>query len=107
MACCGTPPTRAGFPAKRAATELAKRASASGKTSICGARIVEQRVVNACIQALDDLQDYIDEATHDPWPGDRAPSRPYAEIHGTRVVLGYGSPDAPVLECEPIPLDAV
>lgn len=65
-----------------------------------------ERIVGICRQALDELQDYIDEATHDPWPGDRTPPRPYAEVRGAAVVLGYGTPDAPVLECEPIPLDA-
>ncbi len=64
-----------------------------------------EHIVGVCRQALDELQDYIDEATHDPWPGDRTPPRPYAEIRGAEVVLGYGTPDTPVLECEPIRLD--
>jgi hypothetical protein len=67
-------------------------------------QIFGERVVNGCIQALDDLQDYVDEATHDPWPGDRTPPPPYAEIRETRVVLGYATPRARVLECDPIPL---
>jgi hypothetical protein len=66
---------------------------------------VEERVLYACVQALDDLQDYIDEATHDPWPGDSTPPQPYAEIRDARVILGYGTPGATVLGCEPIPLD--
>lgn len=33
-------------------------------------------------QALDELQDYVDEASHEPWPGTRAPPRPFAEIRG-------------------------
>lgn len=66
----------------------------------------DERAVNACVEALHSLQDYIDEATHDPWPGDRTPPRPYAEIRGAEVALGYGTPDAPLLECDPIALDA-
>lgn len=64
-----------------------------------------ERIVGVCRQVLDELQDYIDEATHDPWPGGRTPPRPYAEIRGAAVVLGYGTPELPVLECAPIPLD--
>src|ERR1700685_2982975 len=31
-------------------------------------------------QALDELQDFISEATHDPWPGTTAQPRPHARI---------------------------
>jgi hypothetical protein len=55
-------------------------------------------------QALDELQDYISEATHDPWPGIRAQPRPYARIRDAMLHLGYGDPDAPILSCAPIPL---
>jgi hypothetical protein len=58
-------------------------------------------------QALDELQDYISEATHDPWPGTRAQPRPYARIRDAMLHLGYGDPDAPVLACTPIPLAAL
>lgn len=63
----------------------------------------EERLVNACIEALHALQDYVDQATHDPWPGDRTPPRPYAEFRDARVTLGYGTPGTPVLECDPFP----
>src|SRR5262245_16198935 len=33
-------------------------------------------------QALDELQDFIDEATHDPWPGNVTPPRPYGQARG-------------------------
>ena len=55
-------------------------------------------------QALDELQDYISEATHDPWPGTTAQPRPYARIGDSMLYLGYGDPDAPILTCAPIPL---
>jgi hypothetical protein len=58
-------------------------------------------------QALDELQDYVDEASHEPWPGTGTPPRPFAEIRGPLLHLWYGGPDitSPViLACEPIPL---
>jgi hypothetical protein len=55
-------------------------------------------------QALDELQDYISEATHDPWPGITAQPRPYARIRDSMLYVGYGDPDAPILACAPIPL---
>lgn len=58
-------------------------------------------------QALDELQDYVDEASHDPWPGARTPPRPFAEIRGHALHLWYGGPDVTspvVLACESIPL---
>ncbi len=58
-------------------------------------------------QALDELQDYIDEASHDPWPGTRTPPRPFAEMRGAELHLWYGGPDVnspAILACQPIPL---
>jgi hypothetical protein len=40
---------------------------------------VEDQVTSIAMQALDELQDYVDEASHDPWPGMRTPLRPFAE----------------------------
>jgi hypothetical protein len=77
-------------------------------------------VTRVAAQALDELQDYVSEATHDPWPGTRAQPRPhdpwpgtraqprpYARIRDALLHLGYGDPDAPVLACAPIPLAAL
>jgi hypothetical protein len=58
-------------------------------------------------QALDELQDFVDEATHDPWPGTVSPPRAYAQVRGEMLHLRYGGPDIgddAVLACEPIPL---
>jgi hypothetical protein len=67
----------------------------------------EDRIAGAAEQALDELQDYIDEATHDPWPGERTPPQAHAQVRGQTLHLWYGgseiSSDA-VLACEPIPL---
>jgi hypothetical protein len=62
---------------------------------------------NVARRALDELQDYVDEASHEPWPGTTAPPRPFAEIRGPFLRLWYGGPDITgpvILACEPIPL---
>ena len=64
-------------------------------------------VTRVAAQALDELQDYVSEATHDPWPGTRAQPRPHARIQDAMLHLGYGDPDVPVLACAPIPLAAL
>ena len=60
--------------------------------------------------ALDNLQDFVDEASHDPWPGERTPPHPYAEIRDGSLHLWYGGDDSTspvVLACEPVPLALV
>jgi hypothetical protein len=67
----------------------------------------EDRIAGVAAQALDELQDYIDEATHDPWPGGRTPPRAYAQVRGRTLHLWYGGPDISsnaVLARVPIPL---
>lgn len=61
-------------------------------------------IIGVAVQALGELQDYIDEATHELWPGDGIPSRLGAEIRDSAVHLWYGDPDSAVLACDPIPL---
>jgi hypothetical protein len=65
----------------------------------------EDRIAGVAARALDELQDYIDEATHDPWPGKRTPQRAHAQVRDRTLHLWYG-PDISnaVLACEPIPL---
>jgi hypothetical protein len=62
------------------------------------------RLTGLAVQALDELQDYISEATHDPWPGTTAQPRPHAEIRDSMLHLWYGDPASPALTCTPIPL---
>lgn len=53
------------------------------------------------------LQDYIDEATHEPWPGERTPPQAYAEVRDAVLHLWYGEPgasDQVVLGCAPVAL---
>jgi hypothetical protein len=56
-------------------------------------------IIGLAILALDGLQDFIDEATHDPWPGTRTPPRPHAQIRGPMLHMWYGERDNVVLAC--------
>ncbi len=67
----------------------------------------EDAVAEVAALALGELQDYVDEATHDPWPGRSTPPRPYAQVRQDMLHLWYGGlelNDNVVLACEPIPL---
>jgi hypothetical protein len=61
-------------------------------------------IVRVAVLALDHLQDYVSEATHDPWPGTSSQPRPSAQIRGPVLRLWYGEHDNFVLACQPIPL---
>jgi hypothetical protein len=61
-------------------------------------------IVLVAILVLDHLQDYVSEATHDPWPGTSSQPRPSAQIRGRVLHLWYGEHDNVVLACQPIPL---
>jgi hypothetical protein len=61
-------------------------------------------IVEACVHALDDLRNYVDEETIEPWPGSGAPPAPGARIEDGRVLLWSGDAEDPVLWLEPIPL---
>jgi|SRR5579864_7340287 hypothetical protein len=68
---------------------------------------VADRLAGAAAQALDELQDFVDEASHDPWPGERTTPRPYAQVRDELLHLWYGGPDITspvVLAWQPIPL---
>jgi hypothetical protein len=55
------------------------------QVGMCGTHLVEnfylhgatleEHIVGGTMQALDELQDFVDEASHDPWPGVRRPPR--------------------------------
>lgn len=66
-----------------------------------------ENLIGIARQALDELQDYISEATHDPWPGTSSQPRPHARIRNSMLHLYYGDPDHPVLTCPPIPIAAL
>jgi hypothetical protein len=64
----------------------------------------EECAADVARHALDTLQDYIAEAIHDPWPGERTMPEPRAEVRGSMLHLWYGADDDVVLACEPMPL---
>jgi hypothetical protein len=64
----------------------------------------EECAADAARHALDALQDYIAEAIHDPWPGQRAMPEPHAQVRDSALHLWYGPADDVVLACEPLPL---
>jgi hypothetical protein len=64
----------------------------------------EDGLVAVAEQALDELEDYVDEATHDPWPGTRRQPIPRAQIRHAALHLWYADGGNVVLACEPIPL---
>jgi hypothetical protein len=66
---------------------------------------LEDHIVGVSRQAPDDLQDYVDEAAHDPWPGRVRPPEARAEIRDSRLRLWFDDSGAVVAECEPIQLD--
>ena len=89
----------------------------SGRTGISGTYVranfraygqtSEERMTGVAAQALDELQDYVDEATHDPWPGDRAAPRAHSAVRDGALHMWYGVPDPSgqvLLACQPIPL---
>jgi hypothetical protein len=67
----------------------------------------EDNITGLAVQALDELQDYVSEATHEPWPGTIRQPRPHARVRDRALHLWYGDADRVVLACEPIPLAAI
>jgi hypothetical protein len=64
----------------------------------------EENMVDVAVQALSELQDYISEATHAPWPGMTSQPSPEGRIVDSHLNLWYGDHNKPVLACERIPL---
>lgn len=64
----------------------------------------EENIIGVAVQALDELQDYVSEATRTPWPGAGSQPSPHGRIRDSYLELWYGSPDHPALACERIPL---
>jgi hypothetical protein len=65
-----------------------------------------EELVEAVIErALNAAQDKIAETTGGPWPARDGPTpTPWARAEDDEVRLGYGGPDAPVLELAPVAL---
>jgi hypothetical protein len=64
----------------------------------------EHLLAEACRRALEDLQDFVAEATTEPWPGSRSMPHAGARVEDGSVLLWYGERDHPVLLLESLPL---
>lgn len=65
----------------------------------------EDHIIGVSTQALDELQDFVDEESHDPWPGTLRPPSPHAAIRDGVLYLWFGEGEEVDIECEPILLD--
>jgi hypothetical protein len=97
------------FPGQSGSYHVGTAASSVRNNFEVRAGTVADRLIGVCVQVLDELQDYVSEATHDPWPGRTAQPTPQAQIHQAELRLWYGGPQGrqAVLACEPIPLTAL
>jgi hypothetical protein len=64
----------------------------------------EEDVVRAAVQILDQLQDFVSEATSDPWPGTRRQPVPEGRIRDGALHLWYGEQGAIKLTVPPVDL---
>jgi hypothetical protein len=65
---------------------------------------VDERLVTAGEWALKSLQDYVDEATTEPWPGVGKPPSVHAAIRDRQLRRWFADGESTILECEPIDL---
>jgi hypothetical protein len=75
-----------------------------------GAPVSADDIATIARMAIDSLQDYVDEASHDPWPGERTPPQANAEIRDQVLHLWYSERDGPgqvILACKPITLTGI
>jgi hypothetical protein len=66
-----------------------------------------ENIVGIGVQSLSELQDYISEAAHIPWPGVTSQPVPHGQIFNSYLQLWYGDLDNPAAACEPILLTDV
>lgn len=67
----------------------------------------EEHMTGVATQALGELQDYVEQATQKPWPGDQTAAQPHAAVRDGTLHIWYGEPDPSgqvFLACQPIPL---
>ena len=63
------------------------------------------RITWCAEEVLGQLQDFVDEKSAEPWPGERTVPPAHAAVRGSRLHLWFGDADSPVLECEPIDIE--
>ena len=62
----------------------------------------EADLVSTTVMILDQLQDFVSEATTDPWPGTGRQPEPHGELRGGALHLWYGEPGDIKLTVPPI-----
>lgn len=63
-----------------------------------------ERIAGSAEHAMNELQDFVDESSTEPWPGKRTVPRAHAAVRHGMLHIWFGDADAPELECEPIEL---
>jgi hypothetical protein len=94
------------FPGQSGSYQVGTAASPVRQNFEVAPGTMAERLVAVCVRVLDDVQDYVSEATHDPWPGRTAQPTPQSELREAELHLWYGGRHGrqAVLSCEPIPL---
>jgi hypothetical protein len=94
------------FPGQSGSYQVGTSGSSVRNNFEAGAGTVAERLAGVCVRVLDELQDYVSEATHDPWPGRTAQPTPQCELREAELHLWYGGRHGrqAVLACAPIPL---
>jgi hypothetical protein len=67
---------------------------------------IDDLIVRACELALNDLQDFVMEATTERWPGSGGFPRSGARMEGRSVNLWFGEREHPTVQLRPLPLDS-
>jgi hypothetical protein len=62
----------------------------------------EADLVDAAVMILDQLQDFVSEATTDPWPGTGHQPKPHGQVRDGALHLWYGDPGEIKLTIAPI-----
>jgi hypothetical protein len=65
-------------------------------------KAVEADLVSAAVMILDQLQDFVSEATADPWPGTGRQPEPHGKLRDGALHLWYGDPGDIKLTIAPI-----
>ena len=65
---------------------------------------LEEQIAWCAENALGELQDFVDETSTEPWPGQHTVPRAHAAVIEGKLHLWFGDASDPVLECEPIEL---
>lgn len=66
---------------------------------------IEDRASQAALFAMNDLQDYVDEESTEPWPGAHTPPPAHAVVRDGRLYMWFGEEGDEDLALLPVELD--